>query len=336
MSAAQLPAFVQLLLDPTAYPHPVPAVELVQTHISYVFLAGPQVYKFKKPVDFGFLDFTTLERRHHFCQQELLLNRRLAPSIYQGLVTVTDEGGRLALNGAGPVVEYGIRMARMPAAGMMGRLISEGRLGPDDIDRIVATLVPFYAQAAGGPEIGAFGRAEAVAVNITENFRQTEGFVGSPALSRDQFDAIVAMSRRVLADHERFDRRVAAGRIRDCHGDLYSANICLADQVYIFDCIEFNERFRYADVASDLAFLAMDLEFHCLTGLAQRLVDRFVKASGDEGLPGMLDFYKCYRAYVRGKINLFTAHAPEVDAASRQACQELAGRYFRLAATYAA
>jgi len=335
MTAANLPPFIQHLLKPEAYPHPAADVRLVQTHISYVLLAGEFVYKFKKPVDFGFLNFTTLDKRKHFSAQELLLNQRLSPSIYLEQVTVTKEGEKLALNGSGEPVEYGIKMQRMPEEMMMGNVIKRGELSPAMLDAIVARLVPFYAQADGSDLIKAFGNAEAVSVNILENFEQTQSFIGCAALNKEQFDAISAYARAFLGREELFNQRIAAGKIRDCHGDLYSANICLADQVYIFDCIEFNERFRYCDVASDAAFLAMDLDFHGLHTLSEHFINRLTAASGDGTLRPMLNFYKCYRAYVRGKIGLFTAHDPQVDAATKKSCLEQAARYFELATQYA-
>ena len=340
MENTQLPDFVLFLQQPEAY-IPAPAsVKLVQTHISYVFVTDELVYKFKKQVDFGFLDFTTLAKRRHFCEQELILNRRLCPSIYLGLVALERSGDSFRLKDlpqADPlnVVEYGVKMKRMPEERMMANVIRKGGLTGEMIDSICDVLVPFYDKAEGGTEIRDFGRPESVGVNIFENFSQTEGFIGGSSLSRDQFDRIKTFSERFLQQDDIFAARIDAGRIRDCHGDLYSANICLADKVYIFDCIEFNERFRYCDVASDIAFLAMDLDYHGLEDLSERFVTRFSDKSGDGGLRAMLDFYKCYRAYVRGKINLFTANAPEVDGETKRRCQEMAGKYFRLAERYA-
>jgi aminoglycoside phosphotransferase family enzyme len=331
-----LPKFITFLQDPRVYGHPVDEVRLVQTHISYVLIAGDRVYKFKKPVDFGFLDFTTLEKRKFFCEQELILNRRLCPDIYLDLVTVTRSDTVLALNGDGEVVEFGIRMKRMPEEGMMGNYIASGKLSKRHIDLIVDTLIPFYERAAGDAEIGAFGRAEAVAVNVLENFDQTEGFIGCEALNREQYEKISGYAGKFLENKSLFEKRIAAQRIRDCHGDLYSANICFdGDRVHIFDCIEFNKRFRYADVASDIAFLAMDLDFHSLQELSEYFTVRFKDKSGDAELYAMLNFYKCYRAYVRGKIGLFTAHDRKVDTATKDNCLRMAKRYFNLAERYA-
>jgi len=335
MSEERYPEHIQVLLHPQAYPHPVDRVELVQTHISYVLLAGDFVYKFKKSVDFGFLDFTSPQKRAHSCEQELLLNRRLSPEIYLGLVRVTREREGLVLDGDGEVVETGVKMKRMPEERMMARVIERGELEAGHIDALVEILVPFYERAEQNRDIDAYGTAEAVAVNVLENFDQTRTFIGGGALSQQQFDEITAYARSVLDQPDLFRERIRAGRIRDGHGDLYSANICLADKVYIYDCIEFNRRFRYCDVASDVAFLAMDLDFHGLEELSARFIDRFVEESEDPGLRSMLNFYTCYRAYVRGKIGLFTAADPAVDQQVREQNLHAAGRYFALAHGYA-
>jgi len=340
MQNQELPEFVDFLLQPAAYTPEPSAVKLVQTHISYVFITDDLVFKFKKPVDFGFLDFTSLSKRRHFCQQELMLNRRLCPAIYLDLVSLSRTGKGFSLSAAAEadrdhIVEYGVKMKRMPEEKMMANVIKSGTLIPEMIDAICDVLVPFYDKADGGENIRKFGRPESVGVNIFENFSQTEIFIGGSSLSKEQFDRIKNFSARFLEQDELFAARIDAGRIRDCHGDLYSANICLADEVYIFDCIEFNERFRYCDVASDIAFLAMDLDFHGLASLSQRFVKRFIEKSGDTGLEKMLNFYKCYRAYVRGKINLFTANAQEIDGETKLQCQEKAKKYFQLAERYA-
>jgi hypothetical protein len=251
------------------------------------------------------------------------------------MVSVNLADGNYSLKGAGHVVEYGIKMARMPEERMMSKIIESGDLKREHLDAIIEVLIPFYDTADGGETIREFGRAEAVSHNVLENFDQTEGVVGKGGLTREIFDKIKAFSKKVLADSQRFDRRVTAGRVRDCHGDLHSANICLADKVFIFDCIEFNERFRYSDVAADIAFLAMDLDYHGLMELSSYFITQFIARSGDEGLWEMLNFYKCYRAYVRGKIGLFTAEDPLVPIDKAKTSMEQAKRYFQLAASYA-
>lgn len=331
-----MPSFVDSLKQPAAYPHGAGEIILRQTHISYVFLAGPYAYKIKKPVDFGFLNFTTLAKRKYYCEEELRLNRRLCPDIYLDVVPIKWTGRGYVVGGKfGEPVEFAVKMARMPEERMMNNLIAAGNLPPAMIARIVDVLVPFYQAADAGPEISKAGSPAAVGENFRENFRQTERFIGGPALRKGQFATIRAYMEAFLNQADIFRQRREEGRIRDGHGDLHSANICLSDRVYIFDCIEFNPRLRYGDVAGDVAFLAMDLDFHGLTGLAAGFIDAFVRRSRDNSLRDVLDLYKCYRAYVRGKIGLFTAHAPEVDALTRAAALDRAGRYFKLAERYA-
>lgn len=335
MSNETLPEFIEALRSPSIYDHPTGDIALVQTHISYVLLAGDYVYKLKKPVNFGFLDFSTLEKRKACCEQELLLNRRLCPDIYLELVTVNKSGEKYSLGGDGEVVEYAVKMARMPEEAMMIKVIEAGELSEQHLDSLVEVLVPFYEKAERGGEIDSFGSAKGVAVNVLENFEQTEGFIDQGGLSREQFDTISAYAKEFLTRENLFNDRIALGKIRDCHGDLYSANICLDEKVHIYDCIEFNQRFRYCDVAADVAFLAMDLDFHGLDKLSDYFITRFCAASGDESLKEMLNFYKCYRAYVRGKIGLFTAGDEAVDPAVREACRNAAAKYFTLAMRYA-
>ncbi len=335
MSDVTLPSYIQYLQQENSYPHVATEIQLVQTHISFVLLAGDSVYKWKKPVDFGFLNFSTLEKRKYYCEQELQLNRRLCPDLYKELVTINKDGESFCLNGTGDVVEYGIRMARMPEQQMMGRVMARGELTKAHLDEIIDQLVPFYKAAAGDNEIKTFGKADSVAVNVLENFEQTESFVDQGAVTRSQFDTIVNYSKEFLSHKDRFQARIDAGKIRDCHGDMHSANICLSNPVYIFDCIEFNERFRYTDVAADVAFLAMDLDFHGDTELSDYFVEQFVAKSGDAELMGMLNFYKCYRTYVRAKIALFTASDPAVDEKASAALIEQAKKHFLLAEQYA-
>lgn len=327
---------INWLLNPSSYPHEASEIKLIQTHISYVFLAGDFVYKIKKPVDFGFLDFTTLHKRQHFCQQELILNRRLCPTLYLEVISINRDKEQLSLGGAGTPIEYAVKMVRMAEEKMMGNIINKGQLTSDLVDKIVAILTPFYEKAATSAEISKFGRACAVNINLRENFEQTRPFIGCKALSQQQYDTISQYANEFLTQEKLFEERIAANKIKDCHGDLYSANICIDKQVYIYDCIEFNHRFRYCDVASDVAFLAMDLDFHGLYDLSNHFIECFSKTANDKSLLTMLDFYKCYRAYVRGKINLFTAHAKEVDKTTKTNSLNLARKYFILAARYAA
>ncbi len=337
MDNSMLPEYVKHLLVPESYSHQVGTVELVQTHISFVLLAGDYVYKWKKPVDFGFVDFSSLAKRKFFCEQELVLNRRLCPQIYLETVRLCRDGHSFRLNGDGEIVEYGLLMARMPEAGMMNRVIAAGRLRREHLARIVDILVPFYRRAEQGEEVRQNGIASAVARTIMNNFAQTERFVGTPPLSSRQYARIKQCAGAFLQEEALFAERVGGGWIRDCHGDLYSGNICLADDmnIYIFDCIEFNNSLRFIDIAADVAFLAMDLDFHGLPALSEFFIARFIERSGDAGLPKVLDFYKCYRAYVRGKVSLLAAVDPAMGKGVAETALRTAGRYFQLAEEYA-
>ena len=326
---------VAALMEPAAYPEPTLAVELVQTHISWVFLTESRAYKVKKPVDLGFLNFTTLRRRHHYLNEELVLNRRLCPEIYLQVLPITARGGGVKVGGQGHPLEYALKMVRMPQDRMMDEVADRGELAQGHIEGIIARLVPFYEQAAGGPRINKYGEPAVIAYNHEENFARTEPLVGW-ALSRERFEAIRSFARTFLSRRRALLlKRIRDGRIRDCHGDLHMKNICLADGVYIFDCIEFNSRFRYGDVAADVDFLAMDLDFHGFKELSRHFVARFAQESRDPELLEVLDFYKCYRACVRGKINAFVAQDKGQPPEARERALELARAYYDLAGEYA-
>ncbi len=334
MGQENLPDYIQYLMDPGCYTHPVAEVQLLQTHISFIALAGEYAYKWKKPVNLGFLDFSSLAKRKYFCEQELLLNRRLCPEVYLAVVHLSRRGDSFGLNEAGEVVEYGVQMTRLPADRMMGIMMGQGSLCQDDIDRIVARLVPFYERAKKFEGDQGFGSAPAVAENILQTLDQVEPFIDNDILGGGQFKRIGDFTKTFLGRSELFARRSRAGRIRDCHGDLHSGNICLTEEVCIFDCIEFSDRLRCGDVAADVAFLAMDLELHDQAQLAGYFIEQFILHSGDSGLLDMLTFYKCYRACVRGKINLLMAIDPGLDALEAQRCRAQARRCFTLAESY--
>jgi aminoglycoside phosphotransferase family enzyme len=289
----------------------------------------------KKPVDLGFLNFTTLRRRHYYLKQELALNRRLCPEIYLGVLPVTEEDGQVRVGGRGHPLEYLLQMVRMPQERMMDEVADRGELTPEVMDRLVGVLAPFYRRAATGPRVNRYGEIGVIIYNHEENFARMKPLVGE-LLSPEAFREIRDFARGYLAARgDLFRRRLREGRIRDCHGDLHMKNICLANGIYIFDCIEFNPRFRYGDVAADAAFLAMDLDFHGLGHCRRRFAGGCAAALADPDLLEMLPFYQCYRACVRGKINAVAALEPEMPIAERDRAREAAQAYFALAGTYA-
>jgi hypothetical protein len=326
---------VQALLDPAAYPEATSRVELVQTHISWVFLTDRFAYKMKKPVKLEFLDFSTLRKRHYYLKQELVLNRRLCPDIYVAVLPLVVEGVRMRVGGAGHPVDYLLKMVRLPQERMMAEVAAAGGLNRKVIDRLIQVLVPFYRQAATGKTINRYGEPAVIAYNQEENFARMKAVVGE-FLTPGLFQEIRDFARGFLrAQRPLFRKRLKQGFIRDCHGDLHMGNICLADGIYIFDCIEFNPRFRYGDVAGDIGFLTMDLDFHGFQDLSRYLAEAFAERSGDPDLLALLNFYRCYRACVRGKIQALAARDPEAPAAQRAGAASAAQAYFLLAGAYA-
>jgi aminoglycoside phosphotransferase family enzyme len=331
---SELPALIQALLDPTAYPAPPSQVELVQTQISYVFLAGDYVYKIKKPVDMGFLDYSTLEKRLHYCRKEVELNRRLCTEVYLGVVPVTNDDGRFVIDGKGNIEEYAVKMRRLPQDAMMDALLTQNKVTPEMVGQVAALLADFHFKAATGEEINRLGGLEAVIQNTQENFAQTEKYFGIIILPETYQRIKDYTEGYIKVNAPLFNKRAAGGRIRDCHGDLHANHICFYRGICIYDCIEFIDRLRYTDVTAEVGFLAMDLDHYRRADLSKIFVDAYVKASGDEELLKLLNFYKCYRAYVRGKVNCFQYDDPHISDKEKDRIIATAASYFRLAESY--
>ena len=329
------PALVEAMRNSAFYPHPVGEVRLIQTHVSAVFLTGEFAYKLKKPVDFGFLDFSTEELRRLNCEKELSLNRRLAPQVYLRVAPISLEDGRPTLDGPGDPIDWVVVMRQLDQELLGPRVLESGGLTGAKIDALVDILVPFYQRARTGPEVDRWARPEVFKFTTDENFEQTAGNVGE-AISRPAYDLIRDFTNTFFEERrDLFERRIGEGRIRECHGDLHLGNIFFEEKPVIFDCIEFNERLSCTDVAADLGFLAMDLDFRGEPDLAERVIHRYVEISGDAEFPEIVGFYSCYRAYVRGKIACFTAADPALDESGRKEQIQLASRYFDLAYRYA-
>ncbi|HUG13883.1 MAG TPA: AAA family ATPase [Thermomicrobiales bacterium] len=338
MPASQLPDAIVALLDPAIYPHPVERVELVQTHISFVLLAGDYVYKIKKPVDFGFLNFSTLPRRRYYCQQEVTLNQRLCPGVYLDVTQISSDGDRLRLGKprrGERIVEYAVRMRRLPSERMMDHLLERGELTREMVERLAERIADFHGGSERGPKIDRYGSPRVVAANWRENFEQAAPFAGD-CLSQWQFEVIEEYVDSFLTrNRELLRQRVRNGHIRDCHGDLRTSAICFTDDVCVYDCIEFNRRFRYSDVASEVAFLAMDLDRRGHRELAETFARRYTERANDPGVHDLLDFYCCYRSFVRGKVAAFRLSQPEVSEAERAESVAIAEQAFHMACEYA-
>jgi aminoglycoside phosphotransferase family enzyme len=329
-----IPSLQKALLDPHLYPDLPKEVQFIETHISLLFLTGNYVYKVKKPVDFGFLDFTTLEKRKHFCEEEVRLNRRLSPDIYLGTVEMTQDEGQISWEGKGKVVEYAVKMRQIPEDRLMDKLLERGQVNAEMMGAVAEKLAHFYSFAETNNFIKSFARPKRVKQDTDENFEQTEKYK-ELAISGKAYDDIKNRTNQFFSSkQEIFYQRIVSDRIRDCHGDLRLEHIFWGDEISIFDCIEFNERFRYTDVAADIAFLAMDLDYHGREDLSRHLIHTYVEKSGDRHLMGMLDFYRCYRAYVRGKVESFRLDDPNIPGREKEEALKRAQKYFDLALRY--
>ncbi len=309
------------------------ADELRETHISLVFLRGADVYKVKKPVSLGFLDFSTLDLRREACEAEVALNRRLAPDVYLGVVPVgLDASGRHVLGGGGPPVDWAVHMRRLPDEARADVRLARGELAVEDVDRIAEHVAAFHAGARSDETIASFGEPGAIAVNVRENFEQTRATVLEHVTAGEAAEIERWQTGFLEERADLFRERVANGRVRDGHGDLRLEHVYLdADAIRIIDCIEFNERFRYADVCADLAFLSMDLAWHGRTDLAERALAVYARVSNDYDLYGLVDFYESYRAYVRAKVASMLAADEDAPAETRARARAEARRYYRLA-----
>jgi aminoglycoside phosphotransferase family enzyme/predicted kinase len=320
------------LSRPSAYPVAPASVELVETHISWVFLAGSHVYKLKKPVDLGFLDFRTLDQRRRACEAEVALNERLAPGVYLGVVPVCRAAGQCRLGGPGEVVDWAVHMTRLPDDRRADNLVTQGKLGGEHVDALARRLAAFHAQATCDEHTAQFGRVEVVLGNVAENFAQTRALVDRylPRVELDELERRQTACVRARADL--FDRRIAQGRVRDGHGDLRLEHVYFRDGgIDIVDCIEFSERFRFGDVCADIAFLSMDLAWRGRVDLAERLLAGYAQETNDFDLYALVDFYESYRAHVRAKVSSLVARDPAVGPALRERADREVRRYLLLA-----
>ena len=324
------------LKNPASLPDRTESVFVIQTHISIVFISDDFVYKVKKPVNFGFLDFSTLEKRHHFCHQEVKLNRRLSEGIYIGVLPVTFDGKRYTMrDGPGKVVEYAVKMKRIPDEKLLESVFERGKLTKEHLKGVAEVLARFHLNALRTPEIDQFGEPDRFRVNTDENFDQIERYIGATIEEKD-FNTLKKWTDDFYKKNEdTFLKRVKEGRIRDCHGDLHMQHICLMENLPILDCIEFNDRFRYIDTLADIAFLLMDLEYHGGEDFSKILWGYYKKlANEEEGVVSLLTFYKVYRALVRAKINSFQVDDKAIALDKKKEAAQIARKYSYLASSY--
>jgi uncharacterized protein len=330
---------IAAMLRPAFYLHNPSEVEFRQTHISYIFLSGPYAYKVKKTVKFDFLDYSTLENRRHFCAEEMRLNRRLAPNTYLGVVQIGRANGSFFLDENNladrqRVVEYAVKMNRLPENRMLRTLVLDGAATTTHLLAVAKKLAAFHERAPD-ENSARYGSLQAIASKLSENFRDTGRFIGQ-TLGKRWFETIQDFSNAFLkANSNLLERRISEGRVRECHGDLRAEHICLIDDIEIFDCVEFDESLRYGDVASEIGFLAMDLDFLGQPELSAKLESAYATAARDANLAALLPFYKCYRACVRGKVESLKHEETDVAEPERREAALQAMRYFLLATRYA-
>jgi aminoglycoside phosphotransferase family enzyme len=305
--------------------------ELVQTHASWVILTEDFAYKIKKPVNFGFLDYSTLEKRRENCLREVELNRRLCPWVYVGVLAVVKVSSEYFLEGEGEVVEYAVKMKRIPEERLMKNLLD--KLTEEDLRRLAKHLFNFHQRAERKDE---FGRLELMKFNTDENFMQTQKYVGT-TIEEEDYNFIKSATEKFYKKYAPlFEKRMKEGRIRDGHGDIRLEHVAFLEEgICIFDCIEFNERFRCGDVLNDMCFLSMELEFNGREDLAKVYEEEYKRLSQDPEFDLFLPFFKCYRAYVRGKVESFMLDDPNLSEEEKQKHKERASKLFKLSRKYA-
>ena len=336
-SHMDLPATIRSLLRPEAFDHPSDDLRLIQTHISWILLSGEFAYKIKKPVRFRFLDYGSLARRKDMCELEAELNRRTCPDAYLGAIPVVERDGQRYFHGRGRTIEYAVKMRRLSREGWLSTRLEQGNVSAGLMHRIAECVHAFHGSIAGDGSIARYGSAGAVEALWGENLDEISTFIDD-TISKEALRSIATFGSRFLADHRSLiGRRAAEGRVRDGHGDLRcdSINIEANEHICLTDCIEFSERMRCGDVAADVAFLAMDLDFRAREDLADEFCSSYIERSADdETLPCLLPFYRCYRAAVRGKVESIAARETEIDPDQAMEAHGSAQRYFALAQRY--
>lgn len=333
---ANLPELIQQMLLPEFYPHPVTMpIELMQTHASWVLLTGDFAYKLKKSVNFGFLDYSTLANRQYFCTEEIRLNQRGARELYLAVLPITKQGNKYQLDAEGEVVDYAVKMLQFPQSALLSNLFESDQITPDDIEEMGRVVAQFHANAQTNVYISSFGTIAKIRQSIDDNYRQTEKYIGQ-SQTQPQYTETKAYTDRFLLEHQQlFLDRIAGGFIRECHGDLHLRNICRwQNKILLFDCIEFNEPFRFVDTMYDAAFAVMDLEARGRQDLANRFLNTYVEQTGDWAGLQVLPLYLSRQAYVRAKVTSFLLDDLGISSTDRAAAAQTAGNYYYQAWSY--
>ncbi len=331
---ATLPPLIAALHEPHRYDHPVERVTLVETHISWVLLTGRYAYKIKKPVDLGFLDFSTLDKRRHFCEEELRLNRRLAPEIYLAVVPITGKPEDPRLGGPDTPIEYAVQMREFPQEAQLDRVLARGALRPEHIDDLAARIADFHRHTAVASPDSPFGTPERVWRPVHENFEQIRARIGET--ERPPLERLAQWSQTAFEQlRDIFAARKRDGFVRECHGDAHLANMVLLDnRVVPFDCLEFNDNLRWIDVMNEVAFTVMDLADRGQQAYARRLLNGYLEHTGDYNGLRLLRFYQVYRALVRAKVAAIRLNQTGLSGVERERVEENYRGYIDLAERY--
>ena len=329
---------VRFLQDPQSYPHETTAeIKHLETHISHVFLCGDYAYKMKKPLDLGFLDFTSLAKRKYYCEEELRLNSIFAPEIYLDVLPIYEKEGQFSFEQEGKVVEYVLKMRQFEQEQILSSKVEKGTISHDLLTELAQKLAGIHQKADSDQEISSFASVENIRKIADQNFAQTQDYIGT-CISQQRFEQIQEFTLHFLDKHQTlFESRQQSGKIRECHGDLHLNNICVYNgEIQFFDRIEFNKEYRNIDVVYDLAFLIMDLHYRKEHRAATTVMNEYFEHSGDYEGAALLSFYACMRAYIRGKVTSFRLNDPEINEQEKEAVIAEAKAYFELAASYAA
>jgi hypothetical protein len=326
---------IDALLEPGMYNHPVDCCELIETHISWVILAGEYAYKIKKPVNLGFLDFSTLEKRHFYCNEEVRLNARLAPDLYLEVVAISGNEKQPRLSDEGPVIEYMVKMKRFAQQTQLDRMLADDALNETHIDAIASMVADFHQQCDPAKASSAFGTPEQVYSPVDDNFVQNR----SRLTDRQQLEQLTTIENWCRHNYALlrpvFTARKQAGFIRECHGDMHLRNLAwINNKPVAFDCIEFNPELRWIDVISEVAFLIMDLQEKNRAGFAQRFLNAYLEITGDYAGLQVLDFYLVYRALVRTKVEAIRLGQADLNSSERKHAEADLARYLLLASKY--
>lgn len=323
---------IEALRDPACYPHPVEHVAVHETHISVVLLAGEYAYKLKKPVDLGFLDFSSLDKRRFYCEEELRVNGRFAAALYLDVVPITCENGSIRLEGAGAPVEYAVRMRRFPQEALLGHLAESGGLTESLVRQLAETVAEFHTSVPAAASDDDYGSVEEIRQRALENFPPLRD-MDLDAQSAARLDALERWTREYASRLAPvFDARRDGGWVRECHGDLHLDNMLLwQGRVTLFDAIEFAPDLRWIDTANDLAFTLMDLRYRGETAAANAVLSRYLETTGDYEALRVLPFYIAYRAMVRAKVEAVRC-AQARDGAVAASARERLRRYLDVAA----